>query len=605
MKNTLVFDCETHEAGQLYTMPPKDFVRLIGYRWRGRKTVLTTDLEELREQIRAARFVVGHNIHAFDLPAVFGHKSDEPLELAMQGRVYDTWTHAVLVNPAPYQYTNRHGKSAKADKPERMKAWFGLDEQAHQLGVPGKTADLKELAKEFGDPELTGKARITSGFGRIPVDDERYRSYLIGDVDASEAVSKELLKLGPLDKYAMREQEIAARAAVITSNGFRVNAERAQARVGELAARREVIMTGLVKSYDFPAEGKAPWATIAGKEAIIAALADAGVNTRTRPDWPRTAGGELSLGGETLKAVTAGTEAEDLGTALAELKGQRSLAQLALDSMHSDGFAHPQISMLQRSGRWSTTEPGLTIWTARGPGAVEKAYFVPDTDDEVLGEFDYSNADARGVAALSGDRRFAERFLPGADGHEINAIAAWGRLVYDSDPKKYRQLAKPGGHGWGYRIGARKLAGTWGLPVDEAKAFLDKMNAAFGKVVAWQDRSVRYAAQHGYVMNPWGRRMPVERGREYTQAPALEGQSVTREIACDAILRMPIPVLRRVKGFIHDALILSIPRDRWEPCKNDVIRLMQATFDPPGGQRIDFPVESGPPGADWFECSHG
>jgi DNA polymerase-1 len=45
-----------------------------------------------------------------------------------------------------------------------MKKWFSLDEQAHQLGVPGKTHDLKALAKEFG------------GFGSIPVDDPRFRS---------------------------------------------------------------------------------------------------------------------------------------------------------------------------------------------------------------------------------------------------------------------------------------------------------------------------------------------------------------------------------------------------------------------------------------------
>ncbi len=612
MKGTLVFDVETHEAGQLYTMPPEEFVRLIGYRWRGQDTVLTTELDELREQIIRARFVIGHNIHSFDLPAVFGHESNEPLELAMAGRVYDTWTHSVLVHSAPAEYTDRAGTRrvlTPSNRDGHLKSWHSLDEQAHQLGVPGKTHDLKALAKEFGDPALKGKLRVKDGFGRIPADDERYRSYLRGDVDASEVVSKELLKRGPLDDYAMREQEIEARKAVISSNGLRVDAPRAQARVDELAARREVIMSGLVDKHDFPTEGKQPWRSDPGKAAILAALAEADITPKTRPDWQRTANGALSLGGKVLVPLTAGTPAEDLGTALAELMGQRSLAQLALDSMHADGFAHPQISMLQRSGRWSTTEPGLTIWTARGPGAVEKAYFVPDGPEDVLLELDYSNADARVVAALSGDTRYAERFEPGADGHLINAWAAWGKDKvgtdkHDPTTAHYRQLAKPGGHGWGYRIGARKLAGTWGLPVEEAKTFLDKMSATFRRVVAWQDRSVAYAARHGYVTNPWGRRMPVERGREYTQAPALEGQSGTREIVCDAILGFPIPVLRRVKGNIHDALLFSVPKARWEACRDDLIRRMEAVFDPPGGQRIDFPVSAGPAGSDWFEASH-
>ena len=201
------------------------------------------------------------------------------------------------------------------------------------------------------------------------------------------------------------------------------------------------------------------------------ALADHGITERSRPDWPRTPKGAVSLGGDVLISLTSGTEAEELGRSLAELKGQRPLAQLALDSMHEDGFVHPSITMLQKSGRWSTTNPGLTVWTRWGEGAAEKRYFLPDSDDDVLLELDYSNADARAVAAMSGDRKYAQRFQPGADGHTINALAAWGKEKFDSDPEYYRQLAKPGGHGWGYRIGAKKLASTWGLPVEEAKLF--------------------------------------------------------------------------------------------------------------------------------------
>lgn len=665
MKGTLCFDIETFEAGLLYTMPPEEFFRIGGYRWKGqRDVVLTTDLEEIRHQILQARWIIGHNINTFDLPAVFGHRSDIPVQLAHEGRVYDTFTHAALVNPAPYKARDRFGRDSLYDKPEKAKKWFGLDEQTFQLGVARKTDDLKELAFEFGNPELPRQERIKDGFGKIPLDDERFRSYLVGDVNASEEVSKALLRLGPLDDYALREQEIAARVAVISSNGFRLHTDRAQARVDQLAARRAVIMADLVDRYDFPTEGLAPWDSDPGRRSILAAFADADITPAT-VDWPKTPvwakrqeklidikakrralieeavewraeieTGELkkrsvetrerwiernrvkvaeidaeplppyfglAMGGDELKALTAGTPAEELGTALAELKGQRSLAQLALDSVHSDGFAHPDITMLQRSGRTSTTKPGLTIWDANGP---EKAYWLPDTDDDVLVEFDYSNADARVIAALSGDARYAERFEPGADGHTINAVAAWGQEKYDSDPKHYRQLAKPGGHGWGYRIGAKKLAKTWGLPVEQAKTFLDRMNKAFYRVVSWQERMAKFAVAHGYVTNPWGRKMPVERGHEFTQAPALPGQSGTREILFDSVLKMPMPVLRRVKGLIHDALVMSLPKASLDKSVPYLIELMQARMNPPGGQPIDFPVDAGPPGNDWAEASH-
>lgn len=591
-EGTLTFDVETHSAELLYSMEPEEFIRLIGYAWGDGEVVLTTSVEEIREQILKARWIIGHNIHAFDLRAVFGIKSDIPLELAQERRVYDTWTHAALVHPAPYMFVNRFGKNALANSPDKMKRWFSLDEQAHQLGVPGKTHDLKALAKEFG------------GFGSIPVDDERYREYLVGDVVASRVVARELIKKGKLDAYALREQGIAARAAVISSNGFRVDVDAAKSRVEDLRARREAILEVLQTKYGLPTEGKSPWATKEGKEAIMSALADHGITPKSHKKWTRTATGNVSLGGEVLTELTQGTSAEDLGKALAELKGQRSLAQLALDSTHPDGFVHPDITMLQRSGRWSTTEPGLTVWTSRGEGAVEKSYFLPDNDDEVLLELDYSNADARIVAAYSGDRKYAERFEPGADGHMINAVAAWGQATVDTDPKKYRQMAKPLGHGWSYGGRPGGLVKVTGLPFGTAKQFCDGMDATYTQLVNWQD-NVRGEAQRGYVTNEWGRKLWVEKDRIYTQAPALKGQNGTREIVCDALLRMPTHILRRVKAQIHDAVLFSVPKHNWEACRDYLIRLMETEFEPrKGGQLVDFPVSAGPPGANWMEASH-
>ncbi|MDA3643823.1 DNA polymerase [Saccharopolyspora indica] len=654
---TLVFDIETHSAEYLHTMAPETFVRLIGYKWVGQPEIaLTADLEEIREQIQRARWIIGHNIHAFDLPAVFGTKSDFPMELADQGRVYDTWTHAVLVHPAPFQYVNRFGKTALAKGPGEMKKWFSLDEQAHQLGVKGKTHDLKALAAEFG------------GFGEIPIDDPRYRDYLRGDVEASEAVARALLKKGPLDPYAMRRQRVSSRAAVISSNGLRLDIERATRRRDQLAARRDVVLGELSAKYDLPTDSDSPWSTDKGKKAILAALADHGITPGT-VDWPKTPGwqnrdkklaeaedkieeleakirlweseiraGELrtvslkarqrwvfaaedkirelrenplptafglSLSGETLIELTKGTAAEELGRALAELKGQRSLAQLALDSVHEDGFVHPEITNLQRSGRWSTTKPGLTVWTSRGEGAAEKSYFIPDSEDDLLLEIDYSNADARIVAALSGDAKYAERFEPGADGHTINAIAAWGEEAVAAEPEKYRQMAKPLGHGWSYGGRAKGLSRASGLPLETSETFVNGMDAQFKVLISWQNRVREFARKNGYVQNEWGGKLWVEKGREFTQSPALLGQNGTTEIVCDALLAMPYHVIRRVKAQIHDAILFSVPKKNWEACRDYLFEIMGTKFKPAiGGQEIEFPVDAKPAGETWQEANH-
>src|SRR5690606_27072467 len=135
-----------------------------------------------------------------------------------------------------------------------------------------------------------------------------------------------------------------------------------------------------------------------------------------------------------------------------------------------------------------TTKPGLTIWSARGEGAIEKTYFITYSGEEVLLELDYSNDNAQFIAAISGDRKYAERFEPGADGHLINAYAAWGKETVDSDPKTYRQMAKPLGHGWSYGGRAKGLARASGLPESTAKTFVDGMDKAFSVLVRWQDR---------------------------------------------------------------------------------------------------------------------
>lgn len=609
---TLYFDVETHQSSLLYEMPPEQFVRLIGYAWGNGPVVITTDLGELREQLLKARWIIGHNIHAFDLRAVFGIESNIPMQLADLDRVYDTWTHAALVNPCPRSYVNRFDKpmtEPSSSKIPWMKKWFSLDEQAHQLGVVGKTAELSKLAEEFGDPELGIRERRADGFGKIPVDDERFRAYLVGDVEAVRAVAKALVKLGPMDRYAKREQRIASRMAVISSNGFKVNREKAQARSDELARNRDKVMSYLVETYDFPTEGKKPWDKKEGKAAIEKALADFGITEGSRPTWPRTPKGAKQLGGKVLLELAEGAseDAQEFCQALAEVKGQRSLADLALASCYSDGFVHPDITMLQRSGRTSTTEPGLTVWTSGSP---EKEYFLPDNEDEALLEIDLSNADARIVAWYSGDEAYAVRFQPGQDGHLINAWAAWGKDVVGTDKhdpvtKKFRQMSKPLGHGWSYGGGWKTLSAQAKVAEKDAKAFCNGMAEAFPRIIAWQESVRSFARANGFVVNRWGRKMFVDPKRVYTQSPALMGQSGTRELMCDALLAMPYSVVRKVKALIHDAFLMSAPKARFDACRDYMVKLMTVTLPAPaGGQEMDFPAEAGPPGNNWLEAEH-
>ena len=185
-----------------------------------------------------------------------------------------------------------------------------------------------------------------------------------------------------IEPYDWREQQFAAICAQISRNGFKVDIAKATARRDELAQRKQVLMDQLVLDYNFPTAGKMPWRSSVGKAAIFQILADNGITPQSHPDWTLTATGNLSLGGDALKELAKGTDVEDLVDSLAELMGQRSLAQLALDSVQSDGKAHPELSFLQRSGRTSVQRPGLTVWSSNGGKSVEKSISTNNSSSE-------------------------------------------------------------------------------------------------------------------------------------------------------------------------------------------------------------------------------
>jgi DNA polymerase I len=604
------FDIESHNVGRHWDVTPREFFRLGQWAWgRTGEVHLTTDYDEMIDVLRRARLVVGHNIHSFDLSVLFGKDSHEPLQMALDKKVLDTFTWASVVMPAPDLWTDADGRKrftvrqGKVDIGTAM-AWLGLNNLNTQLGIPAKTASLAELAKQHNPPR-TRKNDLD--YGLIPLDDPDFLAYAVQDVVAVRALAVKLLDMpGGVTPYIWREQLFAAICAQSTRNGVRLDIAEAQRRVDHLAEKREEIMQTVVSKYGLPTEGKAPWSTSEGKAAIFAALSDFGIAPELRDDWPLTDTGNPSLSGSALIYLTAGTPAEDLGTALAELKGQRPLAQQALDYVQSDGYVHPDVTYLQRSGRLSTTKPGLTTWTARGPGAKEKEYFVAAPGCKMV-EFDYSNADARVVAAYSGDTEYLKRFEPGVDAHELTGRLVFGDKVYDSDPATYRQTAKMLTHAYSYGARANTLAKQSGIDLDTCQKFVDAMDAAYSDVVAWQQRCAK-EGESGWVVNDWGRRMIVSRGRSFTQSSALRGQSGTREILVDGLIRLALRDIKYITYLlaqIHDAILMQFPENEIDKGVADVVASLSTTWKPQhGGQAVEFTLSHGEPADNWYLAGH-
>lgn len=595
---TLYFDIESHNAEKRWDMPVHEFVRTVQWAWGiDGETHFSTNVDDLYEQVSGAYGLVAHNGHPFDFSVLLG---DEAPEWAREGRLFDTMVFGNLANPAPFTFTDRYGRQSwmevggKAQVVPHTRKWLSLDNQAFVLGVPGKFGNLEDLARKYNPPK-TKKEDLD--FGLIPTDDEDFVAYARQDIPALQGITFGLLKKKKPDDYDWREQMCAAINAQISRNGWLVDRDAAQQRVDEQATKRERILAGLSERYDFPTEGKSPWISAKGKAAILAALKDFGiVPTEHRDTWPFGKTGP-SLAGSVLIEHCTEPEAAEFAQAIAELGGQRPLAGQALEYTHSDGRVHPDITSMQRSGRMSTSQPSLGTWTARGPGAVEKRYFLADPGC-MLVEFDMSQADARAVAAMSGDREFAKRFEDGRDAHEFTGRFVFGDELYDSDPETYRQKAKLCVHGSSYGLGAKGLVRQLRIELAQANKFVAFMQDTYPTLTFWQNR-VREEARVGYVVNRWGRKMPVDPERIYTTAPALHGQSSTRELLFDALIKLPDEILRMLKITVHDAVVFSFPEQRVDELSQVVVESFETEWN-----GIKFPLHRGPEAPDWHRAGH-
>lgn len=380
----------------------------------------------------------------------------------------------------------------------------------------------------------------------------------------------------------------------ISRVGFRVDVDEAHRRLEAQAARIEAAKQQLADSYGLPTEGKAPQRTTAGIAALKRAFSDCGVEP------PRTAKGSLATGKQALADLL---EKHPDNTALAELvgvlrslNGERSVIQTVLDCTRSDGRVHPSVDARQTTGRISVTKPGLTVMGKRDRSNVlERSVLLPD-DGEVLIAVDLSQVDARAIAAHCQDEGYISAFRPGLDYHAEMAVELF-------DDRSRRDDAKPVTHATTYGMGASGLANAGGISKAEAERLLGKLDRRFPRLARFKDRVRKEAGAKHILFNAFGRPMRVQRGREYTQAPAVMGQGTARDLMMAGILRLPDWLLPCLRAIVHDEIVLSVPEDRADEAEVEVMRALQFSFQiHADAQPVQILADKSERGRDWADC---
>ncbi len=255
-----------------------------------------------------------------------------------------------------------------------------------------------------------------------------------------------------------------------------------------------------------------------------------------------------------------------------------------LDCLRADGRVHPSILLDgTRTGRPSAKDPNM-FNAPRAKGSDEARMFrncFIAGDGMVLLEVDFSQAELRKAAELSGDVEMIKLYEAGIDFHMQTARmiskTAWG-VGPDDVTDEMRSKAKTVVFGLIYGQGDAALAAQIHTTQAQAKQIRHAILGKFVQLSRWIDSQVTFARKHGYVWTQWqgqnarrrplwqigdqddARRVVAEHGSFNTpvQAGATEHNQAAMAAVVEWILSEGIERDCRLMLPIYDSLLLEV-----------------------------------------------
>lgn len=209
------------------------------------------------------------------------------------------------------------------------------------------------------------------------------------------------------------------------------------------------------------------------------------------------------------------------------------------------------------------------------------------TPGKILLQLDYSQAELRVLAMLSGDEWLTQVYLDGKDLHDAVAADMFG----PNFDKEQRVMAKTINFGIAYGRGPGSLAQTFKKSMSEARAIIDKWYKPMPKVKEWINNRRLMAGRGDACVTPFGRERHFvvtnenlnHVQNEYINTPI---QSIASDFTMFSLIEIDnwlhqegLQDKAAIITTVHDSIILEIDDDRElvDRCAESCTKIMAET----------------------------
>lgn len=282
-----------------------------------------------------------------------------------------------------------------------------------------------------------------------------------------------------------------------------------------------------------------------------------------------------------------------------------------INTIREDGKIHTIYTQtLTRTGRLSSIEPNLQNIPMRSEyGRLIRKAFIPENNSVILSS-DYSQIELRVFAHLSGVNDLINAFKEGVDIHTKTAMDIF-KVPMEGVTKNMRRQAKAVNFGILYGISSYGLAEDIGIPVKEAKEFINKYFETYPGVKDYMDKEIDEAKRNGYVKTIMNRKRVIEelKSSNYMVRSMGERMALNTPVqgsASDILKKAMVEInnifeKENIKSKmllqVHDELIFNVYNDEIDKVKDIVYNTMTKVFELKVPLDVDIEL-----GNNWYEA---